>query len=513
MSGKGLYLPDGSYYEFSDSVNKADLSTEFATRLAAGSDVAGFLGWLPDPDPILRKRGDDAGVLEDLTADDQVCMAMQNRRLRVLNKQDYDFKPGLITGQDATNESKLLCENLTKDLEGINLRDVFSGILDTPFYGYTVLELLWEPDGGRMRLADIIAKPREWFAFNSKNQLVFRGENALQGEPLPEGKFVLVQHFPTFNNPYGLRLLSRCLWPVAFKRGGVSFLSRFLEKFGMPWILAKAPQSMKERSERMSMASDLASMVQDAVAVLPHGADVELASAQGKAGDTYERYLSRWDKSISKVLTGQTLAAEMDGQNGSRAASETHYSVAGDISDADQFMVVSAMNDISMTYRAVNAVPSVLAPVFGYNEPDDHDAQASLDKKLHSVGVRFKPSHFVRRYALNEDEFYLEGEEATEAEVDSNDHSDFSETTDHQDVIDDFVNEMLPEGFEASKHFASQIEKIVKQAESVEDLQLLLAEQLGTVLDEDDMSNLLSRCMENAELYGRHAAKQEGSDG
>lgn len=513
MSGKGLYLLDGSFYEFSDSVNTADLTTEFATRLAAGSDLTGFLGWLPDPDPILRKRGDDARVLEDLTADDQVCMAMQNRRLRVLNKQDYDFKPGLITGQDASNEAKQLCDNLTKDLEAINLRDVFSAILDTPFYGYTVLELLWKPEGGRMRLANIIAKPREWFAFNNKNQLVFRGENSLQGEPLPEGKFVLVQHFPTFSNPYGLRLLSRCLWPVAFKRGGVQFLSRFLEKFGMPWVLATAPQSMKEREQRMGMAADLAAMVQDAVAVIPYGSKVELASAQGKAGDTYERYLSRWDKSISKVLTGQTLTAEMDGQNGSRAASETHYSVAGDISDADQFMVVSAMNDISMTYRAVNAVPSILAPVFDYNEPEDHNAQADLDKKLHSVGVRFKSSHFVRRYALNDDEFYLDEKETTEAESGSSDHSDFSEAIDHQDAIDDFVSEMLAEGREASEQFAIQIEKIVKQAESVEDLQLLLAEQLGSVLDEDDMTDLLSRCMENAELFGRHAAKQEGSNG
>ena len=200
---KGLYMSNGDFVEFSDTSNKLDLSTEFATRVAAGSDAASFLGWLPDPDPVLLKRGDDAGVLEDLTADDQICMAMQNRRLRVLNKQDYDFKPGLITGQDATNESKQLCDALTKDLEDINLRDVFSSILDAPFFGYTVLELIWKPAGGRMRLADIIAKPREWFAFNNENKLVFRGENSFQGEPLPEGKFVLVQHFPTFKNQIG----------------------------------------------------------------------------------------------------------------------------------------------------------------------------------------------------------------------------------------------------------------------------------------------------------------------
>jgi len=500
-----LYDHHGQPLDFSASPASAtDLTTEFATRLTAGANFSAFLGWLPDPDPVLLKRADPADVLDDLTADDQVCMAMQNRKLRVLNKQDYDFAPGQAQGQAATSESVRLHDALVADLEAINLRNVFSTMLDAPFYGFTPLELLWEPRGGTFHLRDIVAKPREWFAFDNLGRPVFRGETRAASQLLPPGKFVFVRHFPTYENPYGLRLLSRCLWPVAFKRGGIEFLTRFLEKFGMPWVLAKAPRNA-DRAERQAMAGDLAAMVQDAVAVLPSGAEVELATASGKGGEQHETYIRRWDKAISKVLMGQTLTAEMDG-SGSRAASETHYSVSEDMAEADQFLVASAMNEIALTYRDVNAGPGVLAPVFAYSEPEDYAAQADLDKKLHSVGVRFKKCHFSRRYGLDEDEFELEGETNADGPAD---HADFAEGIAAQDVVDQALAEIMPQAVKANAELVKQIENAVQQAETWEDMQLLLAELLGQDAEQDELEELLARIMLNAAAYGTHAVEAD----
>jgi phage gp29-like protein len=501
-----IYDPNGNPIDFESP--SLDLTTEFATRLTAGADVGGFLGKLPDPDPVLLKRGDSADVLADLTADDQVCMAIQSRKLRVLNKQDYDFSPGQAKGKNVAADAARLCDELVSDLETINLRDVFSSMLDAPFYGLTVLELIWEPLGGRLRLANIVAKPRNWFGFDDNNRPVFCGNTLAEDRLLPTGKFVLVRHFPTFENPYGLRLLSRCLWPVAFKRGGIEFLTRFCEKFGMPWVLAKAPRDA-DRATRMSMASDLASMVQDAVAVLPGGAEIELASASGKAGDLHESYLRRWDKAISKVIMGQTLTAEMD-SNGSRAASETHYSVSGDMAEADQFLVSSAMNEIALTYRNVNAAAGVIAPVFAYSEPKDYGAQAELDTKLHEVGVRFTKSHFSRRYGLAEDEFDLA--ESTEKELPA-EHADFFEFADAhaaQEIVDKAVSDIMPQAIKANATIATQVEKIVQKAESFEDMQILLAELLGQEADADELAELVSRITLGATAFGTMSAQEEG---
>ena len=68
---EGIYAPDGTFIPFSG----VDLGTELATRQNAGLTLGEITGWLdvlPDPDPVLRKRHDDASILGDLSADDQV---------------------------------------------------------------------------------------------------------------------------------------------------------------------------------------------------------------------------------------------------------------------------------------------------------------------------------------------------------------------------------------------------------------------------------------------------------
>ena len=89
----GLFLPDGTFLPF----HTAELATELATRQNAGvtlGELEGWLNTLPDPDPVLRKRGEDATVLEDLAADDQVTTAMLSRKNRVLNCPDFTLRAG-----------------------------------------------------------------------------------------------------------------------------------------------------------------------------------------------------------------------------------------------------------------------------------------------------------------------------------------------------------------------------------------------------------------------------------
>ena len=217
----GLFLPDGTFLSFS----AAELTTQLATRQNAGvtlGELEGWLNTLPDPDPVLRKRGEDATVLDDLSADDQVTTAMLSRKNRVLNCPDFTLRAGAPDGGTATPESEELYRRFVRDLERTNLRTVISGILDAPFFGFIPLELIWRPGDNWWHLVDIVPRPPRWFRFDNENRPTFVGVYggiAAQPVPLPAGKFVFVQHHATYDNPYGLRLLSRCLWPVAFKRG------------------------------------------------------------------------------------------------------------------------------------------------------------------------------------------------------------------------------------------------------------------------------------------------------
>lgn len=529
----GLFYPDGSFRKFSPEA----LTSEIATRANAGGLLDGsysyFLNLLPDPDPILRKRGDDSFVLEELAADDQVTAAMLGRKERVLRRDDYAITPGALEGEEPTQTAILLADRLTLDLERTSLHDIISEILDAPFYGMVPLEILWEPAGNWWHIKDIIPRPYYWFAYNIDNQLVFKGENYLYSEPLPFGKFVVARHHPTFRNPYGLRLLSRCLWPVAFKRGGIEFYVRFVEKFGIPHTVAKAP-SKATAEEKRKIAADLASIVTNAVAVLPAGSEVNFETVSGNPGEIHENFLRRWDKAISKVLSGQTLTLEMEGAN-SLAASETHADVAEGISLADRRIVTAALNEICWLYARINAGERELCPVFSYKEVEDLHARAELDQKLYAMGVEFTGEHFINVYKLSEDEFNLktssslsspadrpaDGAEAANASFAASPAApvvqsgvlpragDLKAQEDAQARIDEIARRYVPELVKANAGFVRQIENAVKEAESYEELEYLLAAVLDGQAGPDEFEDLLGALITSSAAFGANAVHNE----
>ncbi|MFR6036049.1 MAG: DUF935 domain-containing protein [Desulfovibrio piger] len=515
MSTGGLYNADGTFVPF----NGTDLSTELATRQNAGvffGELDGWLSTLPDPDPVLRKRGDDAEVLRELSADDQVTTAMLSRKNRVLNCPHFSLRAGAPEGETPTPEAEELHRRFMRDLERTNLRTVISGMLDAPFYGVTPLELNWRFDGDWWHLVDIVPKPYHWFRFDSRNQPVFVGEYGLfcaDPRPLPPGKFVFVTHHATYDNPYGLRLLSRCLWPVSFKRGGLSFYARFVERHGMPWVVGKAPSQASEEDKR-KIARGLSRMVQDAVAVVPFGAEVKLESAGQTQGAIHEAFLARQDKAISKLLMGQTLTVEMEGKN-SQAAAQTHADVAEDLADADKAMVTDAWNEIAWLYAQVNAAPGVLAPLAAYEEPEDLNVQADLDKKLSDIGVEFTEEHFTEKYGLKPGEFRVRSAVSTEEPL----SLEFSAPKEAGDIaekarkrLDAAIADMLPAALKASRALVAEVENAVDKAGSFDELEASLVDLLAPSMRPDALEAFLASAMTAAAGHGATAVQKEAED-
>ena len=507
----GLFMPDGNFVPFSS----AELSTELATRQNAGvlfGELDGWLSTLPDPDPVLRKRGDDAAILRELSADDQVTTAMLSRKNRVLNCPHFSIRAGAPEGETPTPEAEELHRRFMRDLERTNLRTVISGMLDAPFYGVTPLELNWRFDGDWWHLVDIVPKPYHWFRFDSRNQPVFVGEYGLfcaDPRPLPAGKFVFVAHHATYDNPYGLRLLSRCLWPVSFKRGGLSFYARFVERHGMPWVVGEAPAKATAQ-EKQDMARGLSRMVQDAVAVIPYGANVKLEGAGQTQGALHESFLARQDRAISKVLMGQTLTVEMEGKN-SQAAAQTHADVADDLADADKAMVTDAWNEIAWLYAQVNAGPGVFAPLAEYDEPEDLNVQADLGKKIREMGAKFTREYFTGRFGLKPEEFTLEGESVELAGANFAAPAAKKATTAEkaQANLDAAIVKMLPAALKSSRDFVTQVENEIRAAKSYEELEEALGVLLAPSMTPEALETFLARAMTAAAGLGMTAVRAE----
>lgn len=519
--GQGLYLSNGTFLRF----DAESLTTEIATRQNAGaslSDMGYWLSQLPDPDPVLRKRGDDAAILTELSADDQVTTAILSRKNRVLNSPYFSHRAGAPEGESATPQAELLYQRLAEDLERTNIRTIISGILDAPFYGMTPLELLWEYGDGWWHLKDVIPRPYHWFAYDNQNKPFFRGEHGLactEPAPLPSAKFVFATHHGTYDNPYGLRLLSRCLWPVAFKKGGLQFYAKFVERHGIPWVVGKAP-SRASAKEKQKMAADLARMVQNCVAALSAGSEIEFLSATSGQDLIHERFLSRQDKSISKLLMGQTLTVEMEGRNNSQAAATTHDEVAEGLADSDKAMVADAFNEIAWTYTQINMGNNVYAPLFAYEEPEDLITRAALDEKLYSIGVEFTAEHFTEHYNLKPTEFTMRKPAQANFPFMFNAQTDEQVKTSEpkrknflpleaQKRLDSVITKLLPEAVKHNATFITQLENVVQTATSFDALQLELVKLLAPRSSPSELENMLAAAMTAAAGFGAAAVQSE----
>ena len=201
---------------------------------------------------------------------------------------------------------------LSEDLEKLNLYNILSGILDAPFFGFSPIEILWEAKNSALRIKDLKVLPNRWFGFDDKNRPRFRSlANPWEGDRLPFGKFVFAKHFPTYDNPYGLRLLSRCFWPVMFKKGSIKFWVKCLEKYGMPFLFGKHAKGAG-LEEKQALLSGLIKMVQDGVGIGPEGSSVELLGGGAKSkssGDAHERFTLAMDAEISKVVVADIIGS------------------------------------------------------------------------------------------------------------------------------------------------------------------------------------------------------------
>jgi hypothetical protein len=78
---KGIWVNPTTFVNFADA--GASLAKEIATR-ERSIDFYGLSGYLPNPDPVLKKMGKDIAVYRELMADAHVAACVESRRAGVL---------------------------------------------------------------------------------------------------------------------------------------------------------------------------------------------------------------------------------------------------------------------------------------------------------------------------------------------------------------------------------------------------------------------------------------------
>ena len=379
----------------------------FATRERA-NDFVRLMRSLPDPDPILRKMGRGITALQELLTDSHLESVWSIRCSASSGAEWFCAAGGDGNGKKEQEAADLF----TEELRQLDIPRVIEEMMDAIAFGYSPLEVIWRAQGGRWVIGDIVGKPPQWFEFDQENNLVFR-TGVIGTEPLPKNRFLIARHRPSYANPYGVKVFSKCYWPVTFKKNGFRWWTVFVEKYGGAFLYGKYPNNASDIYKNELLTS-LERMAADAVAIAPEGAEITIQSLanKGSVSNVHAEYIEAANKEISKAVLGQTLTTDI-GSTGSYAAAQAHNLVRQDLAAADRRRISACFNRLAAVWTYYNYGAEVLPPLFEFVKDEDlQQERAERDTKLYALGWRPKKAYIEREYDIPQEDFEIQSEPA-----------------------------------------------------------------------------------------------------
>lgn len=367
---------------------------------------------LPNPDSVLRKRGQSLIVYRELLSDAHLAAALESRESATLS---YDWRiergdcpPRLHAIIEkwffSIMERKMSIEDLSRD-------ELTANLLDVIYWGYQPAELTWDYMTGLWLPVQITPKPPEWFTWyvgeSGVPELRFLSQNApIDGEPPPDPWTLICPRIkPSYENPYGRGVATRCFWPIVFKRAGMEFWLNFMERFGTPWVMGTIEGAVNEETLG-DFASSLKGLVQDAVIAIAGNRKVEILESSNQKGnnDGFKILCDFMDSQISKTILGHTLSTD-SGDKASYAATKGALTVRHDIQERDAKMVRAIWDDIvNLIFMRNGYINTPRPKIIQYHETDVETARSARDEALTRSGVKFSKKYFTRTYHLEEDD-------------------------------------------------------------------------------------------------------------
>ncbi len=359
---------------------------------------------LPDPDPVLNKLGKSNEALKELLSDSHLSSCITRRKMGV-KSLEWQIIKSEGTTEDELNLVKYALEFLSENR--CKIKDLISSSLNPILWGFSVFEIIWTYHNNYWIPKAVIEKPRECFSFDENNNLIYRNNNSYVNldEDKYKHKFILLQNEPSFENPYGEKALSKCFWPITFKKGGLKFWSMFVEKYGMPFILAKQPRNLSS-VDSQNLLVKLENMVQDAIAVIPDDSSVEFKEAKGlSSSEVYEKFITHQNNAISKAILTNVFSTEYQSTGGyatAKSGIETEKLLAKEDKDFPEQL----FNTLIKYIIELNT-GNKYYPQFKLYEVDESKKEFAERDNLLANNIKFNKQYYHRVYNIPLNEFEL----------------------------------------------------------------------------------------------------------
>jgi phage gp29-like protein len=501
-----IVVAENRSVEFSENVVVKRGVQATRGRSTAG---AGFkpLDVMPNADRVLEKLGKGIEAYRDLLYDAHVESCLQSRKSGVLS---YEFK---ITSDNTKSPEFELVQSV---FERLDIYRIISEMLDANAFGYQPLEIYWGVKNSRIIVQDILGKPPEWFAFDGFNNLKFlTTEEPVKGESLFPRKFLIARHNPTYTNPAGSALLSRCYWSVQVKKNIIKFWTRFAEKYGTPFLYGTLPFNAEEGAEDV-LLEKLDELAQDGTVVVDEGTKVEILEATKSSGaDLYKLLIDFCNAEISKAILSHS--ATSDSTPGKLGNENMAVGVREDIVDADKRMVQNLFNQLIGWICDMNFGSNITElPKFSFFEEEDlKQALSERDERIFKSNPRLQATkvYYIRRYNFADDEILIAdpapatalAEHAAPTEAGS---GKLPAKIDGQAAVDALKGKGLNAGARAMDKLMQPVIDFIDNGKSLEEISAKIIDVYGK-MDTADFEEKLADALFWASALGRSTVERE----
>jgi phage gp29-like protein len=469
---------------------------------------------LLNPDTVLSSQSGGQGIkiYEDMLFEARVFSEMQKRKLAVIGKE-WDIEPASDDTQDV-KVADFVKEVFKKFSYDTARQALLSGIIT----GFKPAEVMWNYSEGDIWIKSLNGGSPRRFAFDLQGNLrLLTWGNMIEGEALPERKFIIFRNPSDNNSPFGDALGRALYWPIWFKKNGIKFWAVFLDKFGQPTPWGKYPSGTDGDSQNKLLDS-LKAMQTDQAIITPDNVTVELLeAARSSSVDSYDRWEKFWNDAITFIILGQTATTE--GTPGKLGAETERADIRQEIVKADADLLSEPQNNDLIPWICDYNFPGLkkYPKVWVRTDPEeDLKPLAERDRIIvKEIGLPTPKKYFYDTYGIPEPE---EGEEIITPPQTPAQPFGFAESNiqkaegrrqkaesrnilkaDTKD-IDQLVKNSLEQG--GIQEFHNSLMEIIDEAKSLEDLQAKILERFKD-LNLDKMKEMMGRSFFIANLLGR----------
>ena len=283
-----------------------------------------------------------------------------------------------------------------------NLENLLMDMMDAVGHGFAALEIEWKLENGKYIPHNFIPRPQSWFKLDKNDNLLLKTPTNPMGEPLRQFGWVVHSHKSRSVQLARMGLFRTLAWLYMFKHYSVRDFAEFLELYGMPIRIGKYGAGATNEEKRTLLRA-LAQIGHNAAGIMPDSMTVELHNAANTTA-TNNPFLQMTDwceKSIARLILGQTLTSGADGKSSTNALGNVHNEVRRDllVSDAKQ-VAQTITQQIILSYLQINVDPNIAlhrVPYFEFDTKkyDDLSTFADAIPKLVSIGVQI-PEKWTR---------------------------------------------------------------------------------------------------------------------